>query len=401
MMTRRHATLTCAAALTSFAAEKKVESGDRVRLHRVPEGGLQPQLALDDRGILHMIYYTGDSRAGDLFYVRSSDFGATFSPALRVNSQPGSAVAAGTIRGAQLALGKAGRVHVAWNGSMQAEPKGPLNPDSGKPGMPMLYARLNDAGKAFEPQRNLMYHSFGLDGGGSVAADRDGNVYVAWHGIAESEASGKGTEGEARRRVWITKSQDDGRNFSKEQKAWSQATGACGCCGMKIFADRQGNVSALYRSATESVHRDIYLLISKDRGRSFEGNLLHKWNINACPMSSMDFAENHDMLAGAWETGGQVYWARLERGTPRASDPVSAPGEGKGRKHPRIAVNREGEVLLVWTEGTGWQKGGSVAWQFYDRTGRPTGERKQLPGVPAWSFAAPLNGPDNGFGIVY
>jgi hypothetical protein len=51
-----------------------------------------------------------------------------------VNSQPESAIAAGTIRGAQLAIGKAGRVHVAWNGSQNAEPVGPLNPDSGKPG---------------------------------------------------------------------------------------------------------------------------------------------------------------------------------------------------------------------------------------------------------------------------
>ncbi len=401
MMTRRQAALACTAALTSFAAEKNPSAGERIHIQRVPDGGFQPQAAIDERGTLHLIYYKDDPREGNLFYVRSTDGGATFSAALPVNSQPGSAVAAGTIRGAQLAFGKTGRVHVAWNGSMQATPTGPLNPDSGKPGMPMLYARLNDTGKAFEAQRNLMLHSFGLDGGGSVAADRSGNVYVAWHGISEAEASGSGKEGEARRQVWITKSRDDGRSFSTEQKAWSQATGACGCCGMKIFADRQGNVFALYRSATESVHRDIYLLTSKDQGRSFQGSLLHKWNINACPMSSMDFAENAGMLIGAWETGGQVYWARLDRDAARASQSVSAPGEGKGRKHPRVAVNQNGEVLLVWTEGTGWQKGGSLAYQVYDRTGQPTGEKAQLPGIPTWSFAAATARPDNGFSILY
>ena len=143
---------------------------------------------------------------------------------------------------------------------------------------------------------------------------------------------------------------------------------------MKIFSDRQGNVSALYRSATESVHRDIYFLTSNDRAKSFHGNLLHKWNINACPMSSMDFAENGKTLVGAWETGGQVYWTRWDRDTMRSSQPVPAPGEGKGRKHPRLAVNQNGEVLLVWTEGTGWQKGGSLAYQIYDRAGQPTAE---------------------------
>jgi hypothetical protein len=401
MMTRRQAALTCFAGLTSFAAEKSAESPGRVRILRVPEGGLQPQVAIDDRGTLHLVYYTGDPHQGDLFYVKSSDGGTTFSGALPVNSQPASAIAAGTIRGAQLALGKAGRLHVAWNGSGKAEPPGPLNPDSGKHGMPMLYTRLNDTGKAFDAQRNLMRHSFGLDGGGSIAADRSGNVFVAWHGIGESEASGSGKEGEARRRVWVTKSQDDGRSFSTEEKAWTQETGACGCCGMKIFVDRGANVFALYRSATDSVHRDIYLLTSKDQGKNFQGRLLHKWNINACPMSSMDFADNANIIVGAWETGGQVYWTRVDRDASGAAQPVSAPGEGKGRKHPRVAVNRNGEVLLAWTEGTGWQKGGSLAYQVYDRNGNPTSGKAQLPGIPAWSFAAVAAMADSGFSLIY
>jgi hypothetical protein len=265
----------------------------------------------------------------------------------------------------------------------------------------MLYTRLDDTGKAFEPERNLMHQSFGLDGGGSVAADRAGNVYVTWHGIGESEASGKGAEGEARRRVWITKSQDEGRSFSAERKAWSQETGACGCCGMKTFADRKGNIASLYRSATESVHRDIYLLTSKDHGQSFQGSLLQKWNINACPMSSMDFAENSDLLVGAWETGGQVYWAHMNSDSTRQRQAIAAPGEGKGRKHPRIVVNQNGEVLLVWTEGTGWNKGGSLAWQIYDRSGQSTAEKGQLPGISTWSFAAAIARPDNGFSIMY
>jgi hypothetical protein len=398
MITRRRLALLCSAAVTSWAAESKSEFGDRVRLHRVPEEGLQPQVAMDQRGTLHLVYYTGDALKGDLRYVRSSDGGTTFSSAIPVNSEPGSAIAAGTIRGAQLSLGKNGRVHVAWNGSNQATPEGPLNPDSGKPGMPMLYTRLNDNGTGFEPQRNLMHHSFGLDGGGSIAADRSGNVYVAWHGIGRSEASGKGAKGEARRRVWITKSSNEGRSFETEKKAWSEPTGACGCCGMKIFADRQGNISALYRSATQSVHRDIYLLASKDRGETFQGNLLHKWNINACPMSSMDFAENGNTVVGAWETGGQVYWARIKGGNRQ---PIAPPGEGKGRKHPRIAVNKNDEVLLVWTEGTGWKKGGSLAWQVYDRAGQPTADNKLLVGIPAWSFAAGFVTSDDGFSIVY
>ena len=392
-MTRRQATLACAAALTGFAAER--DASEPVRLCRVPESGLQPLVAVDDMGYLHMVYYTGDPRKGNLLYVKSEDGGTSLSRPIQVNSDPGSAIAMGTIRGAQIALGKGGRIHVGWNGS---KPEGPLNPDSGQLGMPMLYTRMNDAGNGFEPQRNLMKHSFGLDGGGSIAADRSGNVYVAWHGIGDTEASSAEKEGEARRRVWVARSQDEGRSFLAEEKAWSEKTGACGCCGMKIFADRRGSLFALYRSATQSIHRDIYLLISTGEQKSFRGRLLHKWDVNACPMSSMDIAENGPRVVGAWETGGQVFWAQLGGG---AIQPISAPGEGKGRKHPRVVVSRSGDILLVWTEGTGWQKGGSLAYQVFDLKGNPLSKQGRVDGIPAWSFATATARTDNGFLVIY
>ena len=47
----------------------------------------------------------------------------------------------------------------------------------------MLYSRLNDPGTAFEPQRNLLHETGGLDGGGTLAADGAGNVWVAWHAM--------------------------------------------------------------------------------------------------------------------------------------------------------------------------------------------------------------------------
>jgi hypothetical protein len=392
MLTRRQAAFALGAALTGFAADDDKQR--RIRLHRVPEGGIQPQVGLDEKGVLHLAYFSGDPHHGDLFYTRSKDGGATFSSPLPVN-RGGSAIAAGTIRGAQLALGRAGRVHVAWNGSNNA---GPLNPDSGKPGAPMLYTRLTTSGDSFEPERNLMHRSFGLDGGGSIAADNKGNVYVAWHGIGDSEGRAAGKDGEARRRVWLTRSENDGKTFSPEAKAWAKETGACSCCGMKILAGQSGEVFALYRSATESVHRDVYLLSSNDGGKMFQGKLLHKWNVNACPMSSMDLAQNAQVVVAAWETAGQVYWARIAGGS--TLEPVAAPGQATGRKHPRVALNERREMLLLWTEGTGWQKGGSFAYQRYDRTGQPVGETKRVPGIPAWSFAAAAATPD-GFSIFY
>ncbi|MGH9325754.1 MAG: hypothetical protein ACRD2B_03565 [Terriglobia bacterium] len=388
----------CALALSSTAAPASKQPA--VRLIRVPNGGIQPQVAVDARETLHLIYFKGDPSHGNIFYVHSKDWGRSFSRPMRVNSKLGTAVALGTIRGAHIAVGKSGRVYVSWNGSSLSSLRGPLDPDMARSSpynaLPMLYTRLNDAGRAFEKPRNLMKLTFGLDGGGSVAADRFGNVYVAWHGKRAGDPSG-----EAGRSVWIACSEDGGRDFAPEITANRAPTGACGCCGLSIFAGKNGTVYILYRSAAEMVHRNVYLLVSRDDGRTFAGRLVDRWNIGACPMTSMAFAQGPHFVVGAWQTKKEIYYARINPATLEMSAPNPAPGGGKLRKYPALAVNSDGDVLLVWTEGTSWSKGGALAWQVFNRQGEPLGGEGKVNNLPAWSFGAVYARPDGDFTIVY
>jgi hypothetical protein len=377
--------------LTSAVTAKPAEgeAAHQPALLRVPDHGIQPQVAVDGKGTVHLIYFKGEPGGGDIFYARSED-GEHFKHPVRVNSQPGSAIAVGNIRGAQLALGKGGRPHVAWNGSHKARPLAP-----GK-GTPMLYTRLNEEGTAFEAQRNLIQSAAGLDGGGSVAADGAGNVYVFWH------APEPGKKGEDNRKVWVAVSADEGKTFAPERAASAEPTGACGCCGMRAFADARGRVYAAYRGAKDVTKRDTYLLTSADKGKSFLGEDVHPWSINSCPMSSYAFAEAPaGPVVAAWETRGQVYFAQIDPATGKRSAPVAAPGPGEGRKHPAVAVNARGETILTWTEGMGWNRGGSVAWQVYDKAGKPTAQRGRARGVPVWSLVAVFVRPDGRFAVVY
>ena len=356
-----------------------------LRLLRLPEGGIQPQVAVDGDRTVHVVYFKGDPASGDLFYTRLEPGAERFARPLQVNHQPGSAVAVGTIRGAQMAVGQQGRVHVVWNGSPKAKA-------AGHEGEPMLYARLDDAGTAFEPERDLITWASGLDGGGSVAADGEGNVYVVWqagpHGAPETE-----------RAVYVAHSKNEGRSFAREKQVSPSSTGVCGCCGLKAHVDQDGALYVLYRGAGENVHRDMHLLVSRDRGQAFAHRALHPWEVSMCPMSSAAFAEGAGGVVAAWQTEEQVFFAPIGAGQEVA--PVSAPGTPKERKHPALAVRPNGSLLLAWTEGTGWGKGGALAWQVYGAAGAPTAERGRAEGVPVWSLPAAFTDSPGRFVLVY
>jgi hypothetical protein len=370
-----------------LAPQGTASQAGQVTLIRTPDRGIQPQAVMDDKGVVHLIYFRGEPGNGDIFYIRAQG-DARYPEPIRVNSQPGSAIATGNIRGAHLAVGKNGRVHVAWNGSSKTQ-RGDWHTT------PMLYARLNDQGTAFEPQKNVISAAGGLDGGGSVSADSAGNVWVTWH------APEPRTSGEENRRVWVARSTDEGKTFAPELPVSDKGLGACGCCGMRAFSDHKGTIFALYRSATNKVNRDTYLLTSKDLGKTFQNDKLEAWNIEACPMSSFAFGESRDSVLAAWETNGQVSFVRIDPASGKRSEAIAAPGTGGGRKHPAVAGNKQGQTILVWTEGMGWNRGGSVVWQVFDRDGKPTAERGRADGVPTWSLVTVVAWPDGRFRIFY
>jgi hypothetical protein len=362
-----------------------------VQVLKAPDAGIQPQAVIDPGGTVHLIYFKGEAGAGDLFYVRGEPGTDEFTPPVQVNSQPGSAIAVGTIRGGQIALGREGRIHVAGNGSGQARPGNPSG------GSPMLYTRSSKQGSGFEPQRNLMQRTTALDGGGTVAADGQGHVYVSWHGRPDN-----GPEGEAWRGVWIARSNDDGATFTPESPALDRPTGACACCGTRALFDRRGSFCMLYRAATAGIQRDMYLLSAGERGGPFKGISISPWRTGICPMSSESLADTKSGVLAAWETDGQVYFARIDPETMAVSPPMTPPGRGGARKHPAVAANSRGELILVWTEGTGWQKGGALVWQRFNESGKPIGQQGRLKdGVPVWGLATVVARPEGGFLIIH
>ncbi len=355
-----------------------------VSIIATPDGGIQPQAQIDNQGTLHLLYFKGPPAAGDLYYVTRSSTAEDFSRPVRVNSVAGSAMASGSVRGGQLALGANGRVHVSWYGSTRVG-------EGGATRLPMWYSRLSDAGTDFEPQRNVAQWTTGLDGG-TVAADHAGHVYVAWHGL--------GTDpGEQNRTVYVARSVDDGRTFRREEHAADAPIGACGCCGLRALVDGAGTLHVLYRAATDSVHRDATWLRLPRTGNAPSPVRLHAWEYQACPMSTFALADGPAGIIGAWQTAQQIYVATLDPRRGSFSSPLAMDGEAV-RKHPSVAVDRDGKTLVVWTEGTAWARGGTLAWALYDPAWHRLAGAANAGPVPVWGLVSAVARADGSFLIV-
>lgn len=374
-MNIRAVAFVCCASLLPLTAcgGGPAELDDAVTLLRLPEGGRLPRAVVDAGGTVHVVYFRGEPRAGDLLHVSRAPGAAGWSEPRYVNSEPGAVVGIGPIDGGQIALGRDDRLHVVWFKLGRTE---------------FLYTRADEAGTGFEPQFAIAAGE-GVEAGPSIAADRAGNLYVFWH---------TGGPPDAERSVFLTVSRDDGQTFSAARPVNGEREGACDCCGLHAMTDAEGAVYVSYRGAGENIRRGQRLLTSRDHGATFTDELIDLWEINACPISTTSLARGPDGMAVSWETAGQVHMSAVDA-LQQAATPA---GEAAARrKNPAVAVNHRGETLLGWGDGFGWQSGGTFHWQRYDAGGAPLGAPGTGPEIPDGSFPAIVAEPDGTFLVTF
>jgi len=374
----KHASMCLLFAATLLSAGTITATGVPVELLRVPQGGIQPQAAIDGYGTIHLVYFRGEPSGGNLFYATRGAREQHWSDPIRVNSEAGSGRRNGAISHAQLALGANRRVHVSWFN--MRPPK-------------YFYTRSREDAPGFEKQRNLVTDNVdGVETGASVAADGSGSVAIVWHAgsIAAEDARG----------VFARVSRDHGLTFGPESRI-DDDRGVCACCGLSAVFSRDGGLYALYRAATALVHRDITLLKSTDHGKSFSADKIHEWNIGACPVSTTRItAGPGNGVLMAWETKGQVFVSRA--GTDEVLQIVAAPGEQRHRrKNPLAVMNPSGATLLVWGDGPGWRSGGALSWQVFDADWKATHIAGSAEEMPEYSVPEALARPDGSFVVIY
>jgi hypothetical protein len=278
-----------------------------------------------------------------------------------------------------MTLNRHGNPVVVFTGSEVSQPKPRL---AGLPLVAELHGGV--AGAAwFETQ--VIPSGVGIDGGATIAASPDGTINVVWH------ASPKPDGDEQSRRLWIARSVDDGKTFAAPIEIDTAKLGACGCCALTAFAESD-RLDILYRTADQMVHRNVTLVALDSTLKPITSRTLSEDNVGKCVMSTFSAAGG----VIAWESQNQIMLARTTGGD------LARLGNMKNNpKHPRVAVWGD-YVLVAWTENTGWNKGGGLAWQLLNRDLKPIdgacGTKNDL---PVWDYPAVAAQPDGSFLILY
>ncbi len=380
---------TLGAALLALLFSATLAWAAEVEVLRLPERAIKPRAEIGSDGTLHVVAYRGGLKQGNLIYLRRAPGESRFIGLVPVSRGMGTVNGRGPIASPHIALGRNDRVHVAYPGSELARPLGPYD----KPGI--FYTRSNDDGTAFEPPRNVRLETQGGNWGGqSIAADRQGNVWVSFYGVDEPQ----GSEPDAR--MFVARSTDDGRTFSPEVAAREEVLGACYCCAMKALATPAGRLMLFYRAAGEGRHRDMHLFDSSDGGVTFEDLLMDRWEFVGCPETGGTVALTTGEPLAVWEAPGRLLkLARLPRaGT--GPEVIEIQGQGLPR-YPVAATNERGETLVAWAEGVSAKRPGDAVWQLLDPTGHPVGKQVRRRGaVKPNSLIALVARPDGTFLVI-
>jgi hypothetical protein len=364
-----------------------------VRVLSLPEGALVPDVMMETRGVLHLVYGLGD----DAWYVRSADNGRTFSPPVKVNAVGKVTLTMGE-RGPKLALGQGGMltanarfrvwepsIHVVWA-------------DQWSPGVQVYprYSRSLDGGKTFEPPRALASLT-GIDGL-TVAADDAGTVVAFFHQVSPPQQ-----EIPQAHRLYLARSTDDGVSFGPEERMKIQGMDdlACSMCMMRARITADANVCLALRVANDNI-RDFFLLRSPKRENVFTPLRVNEdyWELKTCPMCGPELTlDPAGRMLCAFMSRHRVYWSALDDG--RFKLHVATPAGEDDEIYPAAFGDGKGHVLFVWQVGPmAVGRTATVKWALYGNDGVLSGKQGTIGVSTSGTKATAFVGTDGAFYIV-
>ena len=287
----------------------------------------------------------------DLFYQSSNDVGETFTPPIRINHIQGEISDHGENSAQLLTAPDDQSLYAIWNSR------------DANGGSHIRFSRAAAMQTKWSPAITLdddpaeNSHGFQCAGVGP-----DGTIYVAWLDGRDKERSKTGDYTSAGSAVYLTRSTDGGRTFSKNIRI---STDVCPCCRVSFTAVGQ-RVYFGWRGIDTGDMRDIYIASSGDKGETWNKPTVvsrDKWKINGCPHVGPSLASLNGKLHVSWfsEGGKPGIYTALSTDGGETFGPRRLVSEGVyDPTHPSSAAS-EDRIGMVFQAREGKDSWGKMA----------------------------------------
>ncbi|MFN0018630.1 MAG: sialidase family protein [Pirellulaceae bacterium] len=285
-----------------------------------PNGPQQPQLAVDAKGNIHVVYGIGEQ----VRYRRSNDRGKTYTEPVDLPSTPNMSL--GMRRGPRISASVKSLCVTVIGGKQGKGRDGDL-----------LAMRSVDGGKTWTgPVQVNDQADSAREGLHAMCAGPNDELCCAWLDLRDGSTE-----------VMASISTDGGSTWSKNVLVYKSPDGSvCECCHPSVAIDSHGRINVQLRNALKGA-RDIYVASSTDGGKTFgKATKLGtgSWALDACPMDGGAIAVvAGGKLASAWRRDKTVF--------------LSLEGEREERRlgvgeQPWIAATDAG-AFIVWLKKRG------------------------------------------------
>ena len=318
---------------------------------QVIQEAIQPQVAIDDRGTVHVVAI----HDGNITVSTSTDRGRTFGPPVVAIDAKGKA-RGGMQRGPRIGVDAKGRLTVT----------APLVFDEAEfskkyPTNDLYVATSADAGKTWTaPLRVNEVPKKAPEALHWMAVAPSGDATIVWLDLRERK---QGQD------IYLASFRDGKVGANRRI-----ASEVCECCAPGLAIGAGGTPAVAYREGGSKPSREIYLLAPQGGGDALASAIRvnrASSGLATCPMSApaVAFAPGGATVAVAWMDnrsgpgGKNVYWAFRRDGKLGPDEAIHRDLEGD-QDHPSLAFDPSGTLWAAWEDRR------SKKWQIRVRTSK-------------------------------
>ena len=334
-----------------------------------PDFQVTPQVGVDTAGNINIVWEDDIASNSYIFFSRSTDGGATFSPSPAKNLSS----SLGSSWNPRIAVDSQGNINVVWIDATT--------------GQDIFYSRSTDSGMTFSSPKNLSNGATNAENP-QIAVDASGNISVAWditNGVmftystdgtsfstpvnlttnttgSSAPAMAVGTDGSinivweddfnSKAHICFSRSTNNGQSFSAPTTV---SNGAGNSTSAQIAVDASSNINIVWVDDSPGNFVIMYSRLSNTGTTLVSGKTISGAGNAASPQVAVDAAGNVQVV---WQatTGtavnNDVFFSRSTNGGGAFSGPQNISNDSGDSSNPWLTADALGNVNVVWTDTT-------------------------------------------------